>query len=74
MKGSIAIALKEMIIQKFGEEKWKESLKRAGIEREPLITPITDLDDQVVMKIVNAVCMVLKISLPQAADAFGDYW
>ncbi len=33
----------------------------------------TNVDDQIVLKVVNSLCDVLKISLPQAADEFGDY-
>ena len=74
MKGVIALALKEMVVEKFGPEKWKNTLIKAGIDKEPLILPITNVDDSVVLKIVDSVCNVLNISLIQAADAFGDYW
>jgi len=74
MKGVIALALKEMVKERFGRDKWKAALKKAGIDSEPIILPILDVDDQTVLKIVNSVCEVLNISLIQAADAFGDYW
>ncbi len=73
MKGVIALCLKELVVSKFGQEKWQEALKKAGIDKEPMILPVSDVDDKVFMKILNAVCDVLGISLAQAADAFGDY-
>ena len=74
MKGVIAIALKEMISDKFGVDKWNEALVKAGVDKEPMILPISDIDDQLILKIINSACNVLDISLIQAADAFGDYW
>jgi len=74
MKGVIALALKEMVVEKFGPEKWKDALVKAGIDKEPTILAFSDVDDQVVLRIVNSVCKVLNISLIQAVDAFGDYW
>ena len=74
MKGVIVLAAKEMVTKNFGEGKWKEALQKAGIDKEPIILTITDVDDQVVMKVINALCEVLNLSFTQVADAFGDYW
>lgn len=54
MKGVIAIALKEMVTSGFGDDKWKEILYRANIKKEPLMLPISDLDDEVVMRILQS--------------------
>jgi len=45
MKGVIVLALKEMVIEKFGIAKWKNALVKAGIGKEPLIMPISNVDD-----------------------------
>jgi hypothetical protein len=74
MKGVIALALKGMMVDKYGEDKWKSALSKAGIEKEPVILPTSDVSDELVLKVVQAVCETLGISLQQAADAFGDYW
>lgn len=74
MKGSIAIALKEMIQKNYGNEKWTDTLIASGFTEEPHITAVSDVDDKLVMKIINSACTVLRITVPQAADAFGDYW
>ena len=74
MKGVIAVATKELIQKKFGEEVWKKVLEKAGFKEELVILPSSDVDDEVVLKIVKAICEVLNLSLPQVADAFGDYW
>ncbi|MFN4245127.1 MAG: heme NO-binding domain-containing protein [Brevinematia bacterium] len=74
MKGIIVLAIKELIESKFGEDKWKEILIKAGIERQPIILPISDFDDQVVLKVIEAIQKVLGISREEVANAFGDYW
>ncbi len=74
MKGAIALARKEMNVDQFGEEKWKQILNEAGIKREPLILPISNLDDSVVFSIIGAAEDVLGLSHQQVADAFGEYW
>lgn len=74
MKGIIAMCLKNLVVEKFGLEKWDECLRNAG-ERENLnVLATSDLQDARVMKIVEAVCGTLGLTLPQAADAFGEYW
>jgi hypothetical protein len=74
MKGSILQAMKEMMVEKYGAQKWQEALVKAGINQEPLILPTSDIDDQVVMNVIKSACDVLNLSLEQVADVFGDYW
>lgn len=74
MKGCIVLALKELVEENFGKEKWLKALSDAGIDEEPLILPISDVEDEVVMGIITSVCNVCGLSLQDAADAFGDYW
>ncbi len=74
MKGVIALCAKELVVEKFGQEKWQEILKNAGIDNEPLILPISNVEDDIVLKIVQSIGQVLNLSFEQVADAFGDYW
>ncbi len=74
MKGTIVKCLEELVSTKFGRDKWKKSLEDAGLKDSTMILSISDVDDLQVMKVVEAVCKNLNISLEQAADAFGDYW
>ncbi len=74
MKGVIIIATKEMVTKKFGEDKWKEALKKAGVEKEPELSPVTDVDDKIALAVIKALCEVLNLSLQEVADAFGEYW
>jgi hypothetical protein len=74
MKGVIVIAVKELVVKKFGAHKWKEALKQAGIEKEPLIMSVSDVDDEVVLKVMEGLCKTLNLNFHELSDAFGDFW
>jgi hypothetical protein len=74
MKGAIINCLQELVVNSFGKDKWEAALEKAGFEKGSIFLTIQDIDDAKVLKLVSAVCSVLNISLPQAADAFGEYW
>lgn len=74
MKGSIIKCLQELVISKAGKEVWQQSLEAAGVNKATIFLPVADIDDQVALSIVQAVCETMGISLQEAADAFGDYW
>jgi len=74
VKGAIAIALKEMVIQHGGAEKWQQVLQASGISKEPMLFPISDVDDSLTLKIFENACRALGMSLPQGCEAFGEYW
>ncbi|MCP4177182.1 MAG: hypothetical protein GY756_05385 [bacterium] len=74
MKGSIVNCLEDMVVSKFGKDKWERSLQDAGFSGLSIFMPFADVDDSKVLELVSAVCKNLNITLEQAADAFGDYW
>ncbi len=74
MKGIIPMCLKEMVIAKFGAERWDDCLEAAGRVGEGSFLATSDIPDAQVMKLIAACCKTLDISLQHAADAFGEYW
>lgn len=75
MKGTIVKCLEEMIVAKFGKDKWKEIAQQSGTKiGNTIIMPIANVEDGAVLKVVQSACQVLNITLEQAADAFGDFW
>jgi hypothetical protein len=74
MKGTIVCCLRDLIVEKFGKDKWENSLEGAGMPKTQTFMAIQDIDDGAVMTVVQSVTKVLGITLEQAADAFGDYW
>ncbi|HAR64258.1 MAG: hypothetical protein DKM50_02390 [Candidatus Margulisiibacteriota bacterium] len=74
MKGVIAICLEQLVVEKFGKDKWEKVLTSIGLPADTKFLPTADIDDAAVMAAIKATCTVLGITLAQAADAFGDYW
>ncbi len=74
MKGVIPNCLGQLVVNKFGKDKWEAALKLAGLEKNSTFLATQDVPDAAVLKVVDSVCKVLNISLEQAADAFGEYW
>ncbi len=74
MKGVIPDCLAKLVKDKFGNDKWEKSLEIAGLPVKTTFLVTQDVPDADVLKVVDAVCKVLNITLQQAADAFGDYW
>lgn len=74
MKGIVALALRELVNKDFGNAKWKEILEGAGIKEEPVILAVSDIDDELILKIIGSLCTCLGITFTQAAEAFGNHW
>ena len=75
MKGTILICcFKDLIEQKYGKSKWKQVLDMSGLPADTVFIPTEKVSDDVVMNVLNNVCKVIGISVPQATDAFGEYW
>ncbi|MFH0899590.1 MAG: heme NO-binding domain-containing protein [Pseudomonadota bacterium] len=74
MKGVIAIAVREMTQTQYGKEAWTAALKKAGIETEPLLLPVSDVSDEAVVSILGALSTTLGKSPIEIADVFGEYW
>lgn len=74
MKGTIVKCVEELVGTKFGQSKWKECLKKAGLSEGKIYTTMDDVADAEVMQIVNSVPAVSGLSMDQVMDAFGDYW
>ncbi len=74
MKGVIVNCLESLVKEKFGEAKWHEILERSDLSKKTSFLATEDVDDGIVMRLINSTCQVLGLTLPQAADAFGEYW
>lgn len=74
MKGIIPICLKEMVIEKYGIEAWGKCLLSTGATSDMNFVATSDIDDNDVVKLIDALCTSLSISRQEAADAFGEYW
>lgn len=74
MKGVIIKCLKDLVNEKFGSDKWTKIMEMSELDPYLAIKALDDIEDATALKMVGLTCKVLDITLPQAADAFGDYW
>lgn len=74
MKGTIVRCLEELVVTRFGQDRWEQCLVDVGLRASTVIFPLSDIPDEQVMELTQAVCNNLGITFAQAADAFGDYW
>ncbi|HMA63673.1 MAG TPA: heme NO-binding domain-containing protein [Chitinispirillaceae bacterium] len=74
MKGVIAMCLAELVESKFGKAQLETVLEKSGIDKFTRFLPSQDIPDDKIMNVVKNAGEILKMSMPQLADAFGDYW
>ncbi|HOP07090.1 MAG TPA: heme NO-binding domain-containing protein [candidate division Zixibacteria bacterium] len=74
MKGTIIKCLQDLVTDKYGQEEWKAAIEDAGLRRNTIFMPISDIDDESVLAIITAVCTRQKLSLAEISNIFGDYW
>jgi len=74
MKGVVFIALKEIVKDRYGDKVWDNVLKEANLSREPIIFPISDVEDTLILNIIGAILKVLNMNLHEFAEIFGGYW
>lgn len=74
MKGTIVKCLKELVVNRFGADKWTAICQHSDFPPNQIINLSADIEDAKVMSLIGSTCSVLGITLEQAADAFGDYW
>lgn len=74
MKGTIIKCLKDMVINKFGQDKWHSILDDAGLSRSTLIMISNDIEDSQAIKLFLSTGKILNKSFVEVSDIFGDYW
>ena len=74
MKGTIVKCLEELVKTKFGEDKWKAILAKAGMDSHAMFMVTAVVPDADVLKLVGATAEVLGIPVQAAMDAFGEHW
>ena len=77
MKMQIINCLSELVKTQFGDDKWREALKRVDLNKAENYRKYVkgmDIDDGKAIELIAATAEVLGITLEQAADAFGEHW
>jgi heme-NO-binding protein len=73
MYGLINNSLKDMIREKFGEEKWLEVLKNSGVPEDSFLT-MRSYDDALTYSLAGAASEVLGAPVDTCLEMFGEYW
>jgi Haem-NO-binding len=73
MYGMINKAIRDLVTSRFGEEKWQEIRRKAGVTDEVFINMVK-YPDEATYKLVGAASEVLNTPAPAILEAFGEYW
>lgn len=73
MYGIVNRAIEELIIEKFGAEKWEEVKTKADFKSEGFMT-LKPYPDELTFKLVTAASEILDIPVNALLEAFGEYW
>lgn len=73
MYGIVNRAIEELIIEKFGVDKWEEVKQKAGFNSEGFMT-LQPYPDQLTFKLVGAASEILNVPADTLLEAFGEYW
>jgi Haem-NO-binding len=74
MKGTIVKCMEDLVIEKFGSGKWKESLQKAGMPEGRTYTAFCDVEEAEFTRIMTGVAEATFQSIEQVMEAFGEYW
>jgi hypothetical protein len=73
MYGIVNNAIKDLVINNFGTEKWEAIQERSGIEETYFISN-EGYDDSITFKLAIAVSEEMNIPLNEVLIAFGEWW
>ena len=73
MYGIVNRAIEELIVEKFGAEKWEEVKEKAGFKSEGFMT-LKPYPDELTFQLVTAASEILSIPADALLEAFGEYW
>ena len=73
MYGLINKALREMICQRFGEDKWQSVFAVSGVPEDSFLT-MRSYDDDVTYRLVGAASEVLGAPAEDCLEMFGEWW
>lgn len=74
MKGTIAKCVEDLVKSKFGADRWREVLKKAGESEFKVFSGLEDVSDAKILALMKAVGEVTSLSQSQVVEAFGEYW
>jgi hypothetical protein len=74
MKGTIITCLEELVVQRYGAARWRQSLRVASIEESRVYSTFEDVPDSELDSLLKAVSLSIALPIEAVMEAFGDYW
>lgn len=73
MYGLVNKAVQDLVVSRFGEERWDEILEEAEVDEVGFIA-MDQYDDALTYALVSAASKVLGVEASVILEAFGEYW
>lgn len=73
MYGMVNLAVRDLVITKFGESTWQTICDKAGVTS-PDFVPLKAYPDHITYALVGAASETLGLTAEQILHAFGDHW
>lgn len=73
MYGIVNKAIQDLVVDKFGTEKWEIILERSGIEQDFFISSET-YDDEITFKLAIAISKEVNMDLNDVMITLGEWW
>ncbi len=73
MYGMVNLAVRDLVITKFGETTWQSICEKAGVSTTDFV-PLKAYPDHITYSIVGSASELLKMSPDQILHAFGVHW
>ncbi len=73
MYGLIHTALRDLVLENHGEEKWNDIVSHSGVQPNSFLT-MRSYNDDVTMALVDAASKALQLPTDECLKIFGHYW
>jgi hypothetical protein len=73
MYGLVNKAIEELVVERFGQDKWEEIKTKADVLESGFIST-QSYPDELTFKLVGAASEVLLVPIEDLLEAFGEYW
>jgi Haem-NO-binding len=73
MYGIVNKAIEELVIARFGSEKWEAVKERSGVDVDYFVS-IEPYDDDITFQLAHAVAEEMSLSIGEVLRLFGEWW
>lgn len=74
VKAAIPNCMQSLVISRFGEEQWKQSLAAAGLDESTSYSTRVEVEDDEIMALMRGIGEANHLEPAAVMHAFGEYW